>query len=540
MMNKKNYTILFLLISFSFFSCNTLKQSGIDYSPLDYTSENLEENEIKRIEQLLDNDCIKALWRAKVLGNEKIFVKTKDTVVKKIQKNLEEKDYFTALKDFYSLKTVDASYVKNVGIPEKDLIALNNKDIPGLKVDNSLLPSNLNDCIDATVTIWVDKGISIKNGIGYADRVLGSGFFIDSRGYIVTNHHVISDMVNPKYEGFSRLYIKIAKDNETRIPAKIIGYDAVLDLALLKCEIDPPFILQLGSSSSLTVGDKVSTIGTPLGLHGTVTSGIVSSVSRKLFSMGDVFQIDAAVNSGNSGGPLIDDNYRVQAIVFAGIMQYQGLNFAIPVEYLRQDLPFLYKGGKREHTWTGGYGHTKKDNYKEIGLDVQYVMPGSVLDRAGIRTGDLITFVDDERVCSIEDFHSVLRNFSKDSILKLSYIRDGQTEHTFIYLEARPDNPGYSVYKQDLISGAMVPLFGMELTPSSTLYSRKFTITRIINGSIADESGFSINDPVTILDVQFDEEKTVMGLQVSTKKRKKGYIDISIGMSSALDSAFYF
>ena len=80
----------------------------------------------------------------------------------------------------------------------------------------------------------------------------------------------------------------------------------------------------------------------------------------------------------------------------------------------------------------------------------------------------------------------------------------------------------------------------MELTPSSTLYSRKFTITRIINGSIADESGFSINDPITLLDVQFDEEKTVMALQVSTKKRKKGYIDISIGMSSALDSAFYF
>ena len=92
----------------------------------------------------------------------------------------------------------------------------------------------MQDCVNATVTIWVDKGIAIHNGMGFADRVLGSGFFIDRKGYIVTNHHVISDMVDPKYEGYSRLYVKLAADQDTRIPAKVIGFDKIHDLALLK------------------------------------------------------------------------------------------------------------------------------------------------------------------------------------------------------------------------------------------------------------------------------------------------------------------
>ena len=97
----------------------------------------------------------------------------------------------------------------------------------------------------------------------------------------------------------------------------------------------------MGSSSDLEIGDKISAIGTPVGLEGTLTSGIISSFDRKLLALGNVFQIDAAVNSGNSGGPLIDKNLKVQAIVFAGMLQLQGLNFAIPVEYLKQELGIL-------------------------------------------------------------------------------------------------------------------------------------------------------------------------------------------------------
>lgn len=537
---KKLYSFIFTVLVFSLISCNTLKQSGVNYESLDYSQRDFQENEKKRIKQIEEKKYIEALWRAYLLGDKKLLDEQKEITVNKIYKNIEEKNYFIALKDYLSLKRIDEDFCKSISINEKDLVALNKIELPGYKVDKNLLPKNLTECLDATVTIWVDKGISIKNGVGYADRVLGSGFFIDKRGYIITNHHVINDLVDPKYEGYSRLYIKLNKDSENRIPAKVIGYDSVLDLALLKCEIDPPFVFELGSSKDLVVGDKVNAIGTPLGLQGTITSGIISSTDRKLFSMGDVLQIDAAVNSGNSGGPLIDANRKVQAVVFAGIMQYQGLNFAIPVEYLLQDLPFLYQGGKRTHSWIGAYGHTKKDGYLKTGLEIQYVLSNGPCFRAGLKAGDVITFIEDKRVNSLEDFQSVIRNYTYGSIIKCSFLRDNNSMETVVYLDKRPDQPGYEIYTSDLITQSFIPIFGMGLVHNSTISSRKFSVSSIINGSIADESGFSETDPITIYDIDFDEEKTSIYIQLMTKRKKKGYIDISIGLSAMLDSPYYF
>ena len=170
----------------------------------------------------------------------------------------------------------------------------------------------------------VDRGIKGENALGYADRVIGSGFFIDDKGHFVTNYHVIESEVDTSYEGYSRVYVKLYKDSATRIPAKVIGYDKALDLALLKTEAIPPYVFSLGSSADLDVGDAIYAIGSPLGLENTITSGIVSAKDRYLFSIAQVMQIDAAVNSGNSGGPIIDKNGNVKAVVFAGIMEYEG------------------------------------------------------------------------------------------------------------------------------------------------------------------------------------------------------------------------
>ena len=271
-----------------------------------------------------------------------------------------------------------------------------------------------------------------------------------------------------------------------------------------------------------------------------MTSGIVSSVDRKLFTTGNVLQIDTAVNSGNSGGPLIDDQMKVQAIVFAGIMQYQGLNFAIPVEYLRQDLPFLFYGGKRKHVWIGTYGHTYRQNGKNDGLEIQYVMPGGVAFRAGLKKGDIITSVDGTRVYSIDNAQDVLRNFGEKSIVEFSYKRDDKEYSVNIYLEERPEQPGYEIYKSDLLTTSLVPIFGMELLPVSTTYSRRFTISDVLKGSVADESGFSVLDPVSITDVEFSPEKDSVSVTMNTRKKKKGYLDITIRIGSALDSPYYF
>ena len=307
-----------LEMALSLVSCRSLQQPDNIEKPLDYSNYDVVEAEKKRIRDFLEKEPVRALWRAELLGNEEVISECVDTVYRKFKVALYDKDYFTASKYYKSLKAINHNFEKN---ETSQLDALFYQTVPGLNGKNNKAPKTVADCMHATVTIWVDRGIKVRNGAGYPDIIIGSGFFIDERGYLVTNHHVIESMVDTKYEGYTRLYVKLLSDPDTKIPARVVGYDSVLDLALLKVEIEPDFILSLGSSSDLQIGDKVSAIGTPIGLEGTLTAGIISSTDRKLQTVGNVFQIDAAVNSGNSGGPLIDQNMKVQAIVFAGMLE---------------------------------------------------------------------------------------------------------------------------------------------------------------------------------------------------------------------------
>ena len=321
-------------------SCNSTQQNDVRTEEnFDYTQEDARKAEAERIKKILQTYPSEALWRSILLGDEELIEYTSDYLRDFCASSLEQKDY---LELYYAYKSMcNAGFEEKVApvISKAELDKLYFNQLPGYGIQKSQTPvKNISKCIEGTVTVWVDLGIKVQGGMGYADRVIGSGFFIDERGYFVTNHHVIADVVDPKYEGYGKVYIKLAGDEETRIPAKVIGWDKVHDLALLKTEIKPPYVFSLGSSNDLRVGDRVYAIGSPLGLESTLTSGIVSSTNRKLFTTGSVLQIDAAVNSGNSGGPCIDLNGNVQAVVFAGIQKYQGLNFAIPVEYLKQEL----------------------------------------------------------------------------------------------------------------------------------------------------------------------------------------------------------
>lgn len=541
---KKHYfSVGIFFCMFLFFSCQTIKQPSEIFSPPDYTQEDVVNNEIRRIEEIRKENSVLALWRAVILEKENVINDCLQDVTAELEKAVEDKNYLDAMRLYRSLSacgfTSVAEKIADYGVITENTF----KDVPGLSpVDKKFLPKNVTDCINATVTVWVDKGIKVERGAGFADIVIGSGFFIDERGYIVTNHHVISDLVDKKYEGYARLYIRLASDKDTRIPAKVIGYDSVLDLALLKTEVTPQFVLQLGSSSDLGVGDRISAIGTPLGLEGTLTQGIVSSVDRKLLVMGNVMQIDAAINSGNSGGPLIDSNMRVQAIAFAGIQDYQGLNFAIPVEYLRQDLPYLFRGGEREHTWSGTYGHTVKlaNGRENGGLEVQYKIPGGSASRAGIPEGAVIMIADGTVIDSLETLQTVLRSTEPRTIISLTYSYEGEVKKVPVYLESRPENPGYNVFQSDLVNTSFVPIFGMELVPSSTTSSREYMIKRMINGSIADEYGFSVNDSVTVNSVKFSDEKNYIMAGISTRRSKRGYIDIMIGLVAPLNTPYYF
>ena len=289
-----------------------------------------------------------------------------------------------------------------------------------------------------TVTVWVDRGMTIEKGLGRADRMIGSGFFIDANGYLITNYHVIQSEVDPEYEGFSRVYIKRAENPTVRIPAKVVGWDTTFDLALLKTEINPEVYFQLGSSEDLNIGSRIYAIGSPAGLEQTLTSGIVSAQNRRLLSLGSVLQIDAPVNHGSSGGPIIDEAGRVQAIVFAGLERNEGLNFAIPVELLRLILPQLYAGGETVHAWMSCYGVSVKESPQQTaGTELVYAVPGS--SASVIPAGALITHLNGRAVPSLEALQAELMRLSAGTIVKVSGYAPLHTSSTN---DARPSGSG--------------------------------------------------------------------------------------------------
>ena len=533
---KKSFLFLIPAL-FLLFSCNSLKEPAKIPEPLDYTNEDVIKNEIEQIRKIKPQEPVRALWRALKLEDKAIIQECYDYVEQQFKASIEQNDYYEALRYYKSMQAAGLSDVSSFSVL---LSQVEDKTPVYENPAENILPQTINECINSTVTIWVDRGLKVENGVGSVDVVLGSGFFIDKRGYLITNHHVIDSMVNPKYEGFSRLYIKLPSDMDNKIPAKVVGYDPIMDLALLKVEFTPPHVFELGSSTDLEIGDKVSAIGTPIGLEGTLTSGIISSTERKLMTLGYVFQIDAAVNSGNSGGPLIDEKRRVQAVVFAGMLQFQGLNFAIPVEFLRQELPLLYKGGEFNHVWIGAYGRTKKVAGEKKGLEVQYVMPGSSAAFCGLCAGDVITSLDGVKVSSLEEFQFAQLSFQPGTMLNCMFVRDGEEKSVLVYMEKRPEYPLKEVYKSDFVADSFLPIFGMQLVPSSTMSRKSYKIVKVLNGSTADEMGFSENDPVTVREVKFLDENEYFLANVFVQRRKKGFLDIGLVLSAPYDSPYYF
>lgn len=551
-MNKR---VLFLFVlPFFVISCTTRPEVFV---PLDYSEEDVVRNEINEIEKILPQNSVEALWRSFLLKEKNydnqtleseisvIFEKCASAVLEECDAAYSEKNYINSQRLYASLQAINYGGISKLDFDGQSISEGIAEMLPIFSASGSAFEkktSSVSSYIQGTVTIWVDLGIQVQKGVGYASHVIGSGFFINDTGYIVTNYHVIQTEVDPEYEGYSRLYVKLAEDSDTRIPAKVVGWDSMLDLALLKVEIDSPYSFSLGSSADLDVGDKIYAIGSPAGLEQTLTSGIVSAVNRQLFTIGSVMQIDAALNSGNSGGPIIDENGNVQAVAFAGMLEYQGLNFAIPVEYLKKSLPFLVAGGQRKHGWFEAFGKDiKEDEFlgRPSGLEVQYIMPGGSAYRSGLKIADVVTAIDGMPVDGIESFHDAMLKFSSECIVKVSVWSNGENISFPVYIAERPENPGYEIYKRDLLSNAFLPIFGMELA-SVDSSSKEYTVSKILKGSTADESGFSVHDPVRVVKVQISDEEDVVFAQLYTKKRKNGYFEVSIMVGAALDSPFFF
>jgi S1-C subfamily serine protease len=394
-------------------------------------------------------------------------------------------------------------------------------------------PPSFPRMISGTVTILVNRGIKVENGVGYPDQVIGSGFFIDPRGYIVTNHHVIESEVDPKYEGFSRLFIRLSESPAgERIPAKVVGYDKILDLALIKAEITPAYTFGGYAPQDLLPGQRIYAIGSPAGLEKTLTSGIVSATGRRLLQVGDSLQVDVPLNPGNSGGPLMDEKGDLIGIVFAGLQQFEGLNFAVPYQWLEKALPALYKGGEAVHPWLG-----MAVAEGEKGLEVVYVVPDEPAALAGIRVGDIVESINGTPFSKLADIQEAVLLHQPPTLLRIRINRGGTSQDVLACLSPRPDNPIELSLQRDARDPVLYPLFGMELDHVGTfLWKGNYVVRRVTPGSVADESGISVDDPLIIQDWKVDTDKGYAMLQVVIQKRRAGFLESAIQISSYLDT----
>ena len=390
---------------------------------------------------------------------------------------------------------------------------------------------NTEKLISATVTIWVNRGIRIEKGLGYPDRIIGSGFYIDSRGYIMTNYHVISSEVDTEYEGFSRLYIKY-DSNEEKIPAKVVGWDASLDIALLKVEYTPEYFYNFSEPKEYKPGEKIYAIGSPGGLEKTITSGIVSaSGNRRLLPIGDTIQVDVPINSGNSGGPVTDLDGNLVGVVFAGIEQFEGVNFIIPVKWILNNLTELYNEGRNRQSWLGLTIH--EDNE---GLEILYVVPGTSAFEAGLESGYEIIDIDGIQVDRVPDAQEIVQNKRSGTLLNILVKRDGIENNIMLVVEDRPDMPLERALELDSHRNLLAPFLGMIAEEGDEkILGQEYIIKKIYTGSIADETGLSVNDPFSIVSWEVDEENDIIFIGIRIKKKKAGFLETAIQLGNYID-----
>lgn len=168
-------------------------------------------------------------------------------------------------------------------------------------------------------------------------------------------------------------------------------------------------------------------------------------------------------------------------------------------------------------------------------------MPGGSADRAGIKEDDVVISVNGEKINSLSDLQIAFMKQPSGIITKLGILSsDGTESEKIVYLEKRPSSPGYEFFKRDSLENSFYPMFGMKMVRVSPSNKKKYSIVRIIKGSVADETGFSENDPIELLGIDFSPEKEAAYIKLYAKKRKNGYLDVSLGFSAGLDSPYYF
>ena len=288
-------------------------------------------------------------------------------------------------------------------------------------------------------------GGNAQQGTKQQVSATGSGIVMSSDGYIITNAHVIYD-TESQYKAGKATSVKVVmgENHDQEYEAEIVGYDVQTDLAVLKIDADGLVPAEFGNSDDLSVGELVVAIGNPLGfeLYGTTTCGIVSALNREV-TIDDrtmsLIQTDAAINSGNSGGPLLNAYGQVVGINSMkmgstyGSASVEGLGFAIPIADAKGIIDSLINNGYvtgRPQLGITGVNVTESDADRfnlPQGVYVYAVGEGSAAEEAGIRQGDIITAVDGNEITTMDELNELKNKHSAGETITLSISRSGET-----------------------------------------------------------------------------------------------------------------
>ena len=288
----------------------------------------------------------------------------------------------------------------------------------------------------AVVEITVTGQSSSQFGGSGKSQAQGSGFVYDSEGHVITNEHVVDGAQS----------IKVRFWNGKSYNATLVGSDASTDVAVI--DVDAPasvlFPVSLADSSRVQVGDGVVAIGSPFGLEQTVTSGIVSALHRDMsspngFTIDDSIQTDAAINHGNSGGPLLNAEAKVIGItsqIESDSGGSDGVGFAVPSNTVKSIVTQLISTGQAKHAFLGiGLQDSSRAGG---GAEVTQVRPGTPAASAGLKVGDVITGVDGKTIRSADELQEAVGAHKPGDQITLRYVRDGESHTVQVKLATRP------------------------------------------------------------------------------------------------------
>jgi S1-C subfamily serine protease len=299
---------------------------------------------------------------------------------------------------------------------------------------NTSSSDHLPDGQMAKVAAAVADSVVTVQVMSDSDGAQGSGVVVGARGYIVTNNHVISEAAQSP----DKFKMTVIFNDGKTAKANLVGRDPETDLAVLKVDnVDKLTVARLGDSDKLRVGDQVMAAGAPLGLRSTDTQGIVSALHRAVPLSGedtdtktviDAVQTDAAINHGNSGGPLLNMASEVIGINSAGKSlsdSASGLGFAIPVNEVKYVVEALIRDGKIVHPTIGVTAEPLNDSGSG-GARVTKVNPGGPADRAGVKEKDVVVKVGDRKINSLDELTVAVRQLRIGQDAPIDVLRDGQ------------------------------------------------------------------------------------------------------------------